>query len=216
MRLTFPLAGSGAPYDGSSTWAARGTGSRLGAMKTITDIGGPAGTLMRWDGTYWVVIAPTRVIFDTASSSGTTSGADQVIKTGTLPIGILRACRQFIIRVTFGKSAGSEASSFVRCRLGSAGTTADTVLWENAPGLASANRSWAAETTHILTTATNVRQIGPLNVGGWSGGGTSFSFPQDKTVPDVDATALILSAGIDMSGTAETPQVFTLELCLEP
>lgn len=216
MRLTFPLAaGGGIPYAGSSTWANRGTGAVLGIRKLITDIGGAGGTVMKWDGTYWVVESPTRVIFDPTSSSGTTSGADQVIKTGALPIGILRACRQFIIRASFGKSAGAEASSFVRVRLGSAGTTSDVVLVENT-GLTSAQRSWAVETTHMLTSATNVRQIGPLNVGGWSGGGTTFTFPQDKTIPDADSTALILSAGMDMSATAETPQVFMLELCLEP
>ena len=40
------------PYDGSSTWALRGTGSRVGAQKFITNIG-PGGAFVMWDGTRW-------------------------------------------------------------------------------------------------------------------------------------------------------------------
>lgn len=223
MKLTGPLSapfsGGGMPFDGSSTWAARGVGSAVGALKLISDVGDTSagGTLMRWNGTYWRVLAPTYAIHDpTPGANGDLIGNDQIVKSAAMPAGLLRACREFIIRATFGKSGTVDASSFVRVRLGPAGTVADPFLWENAPGLASGNRSWPAETTHILTTATNVRQVGPLNLSGWVGGGTSFSSPQDKAVSDVDANALTLSLSIDMNGTTDAPQGLYLALLLMP
>jgi hypothetical protein len=61
-----------------------------------------------------------------------------------------------------------------------------------------------------------VRQVGPLNLSGWVGGGTSFSSPQDKAVSDVDANALTLSLSIDMNGTTDAPQGLYLALLLMP
>lgn len=220
-KLTWPLGspfgGGGVPTDPPSTWANRGAGSSVGVVKRITDIGGPAGTLMIWGGTYWTVLAPTYAVFDpTPGANGDLTGNDQITKQALLPAGLLRAGREFIVRSVFGKSGAVDASTFLRVRLGPAGTVADPFLWENNPGMASGNRSWCAETTHVLTSATNVRQVGPLNLGGWSGGGTSFSSPQDKTVSDVDANPLYLSLSIDMNGTTDAPQGLYLALLLMP
>lgn len=224
MKLTGPLSapfgGGGMPFDGASTWAARGVGSSVGALKLISDVGDTSagGTLMRWNGTYWRVLAPTYAIHDpTPGANGDLTGNDQIVKASpAMPIGLLRACREFIIRATFGKGGIVDATSAVRARLGPTGTVADPFLWENTPGMGTGNRNWPAETTHILTSATNVRQVGPLNLSGWVGGGNSFSSPQDKTVADVDATALILSLSVDVNGTTDAPQGLYLALLLMP
>lgn len=221
MKLSWPLSsplGNGMPSDGASTWANRGVGSSVGALKLMTDIGDTSagGTLMRWNGTYWRVLAPTYAIFDPTPQNGDLSGNDQVVKQALLPIGLLRACREFILRTGFGDNGATDVSTMVRARLGPAGTVADPFLWENAGLTTAGNRSMAVETTHILTSATNVRQIGPLNIGGWSGGTTSFSSPQDKTVSDVDANALYLSMTYDMNGTNDLPQGLYLSLLLMP
>lgn len=223
MKLTGPLSapfgGGGLLTDPTSTWAARGVGSAVGAVKLISDVGDTSagGTLMRWNGTYWRVLAPTYAIHDpTPGANGDLTGNDQIVKSAAMPAGLLRACREFIIRATFGKSGNVDASSFVRVRLGPAGTVADPFLWENNPGMASGNRFWAAETTHVLTSTTNVRQVGPLSLSGWFGGGGSFVSPQDKAVSDIDANALTLSLSVDMNGTTDAPQGLYLALLLMP
>lgn len=201
----------------TSTFAARGSGSSVGQKKRLTDIGPAQGSEVVWDGTYWRLTAPTDIIMDTTlSTTGTTGTSEQFLKAATLPQGCLRLGRTFAFRHLSVKSGIVDAVSNTRLRLGTAGTAADTAI-VNTTGFSAASRSYPTSTLLFAPSATQIRILGSQNaVTDWSGTGSSASYPNNFTVPDIDANALILSVSLQMAGSTDTPNVAHLIVTLFP
>lgn len=204
----------------SSTWAARGSGSVVGEIKRITDVGPTGGTRMMWDGTYWRLIAPLDIIFDTTLATGTASTSEQILKQATIPAGLLRAGRTFVIRTVWAKDGTTDAYSNARIRIGAAGTTADALLW-NIALLTAGNRSGATDLWLFPSSATQLRVFANQNIGtnaivSWPNGGSAVAYPTNTTISDIDANALVVSASVQMAGTSNLGQVAHLAVELRP
>lgn len=210
--------GSGSTSITTATFAARGSGSSVGDKKRLTNALFPAqGVETVWDGTYWRVLAPTDVAFDTTvSTAGIASASEQVNKQLTLPAGLLRLGRSFAIRVLWTKSGTTDAATNVRLRIGTAGTTADTQVF-NTNGLGAANRSYATSSLFFANSATQLRALGTGTLAAdWLGAGQSTTYPQNFTVADLDANALIVSTTYTMAGTTDTPNTAHMILTMFP
>lgn len=210
-----PATGGGAPYDGASTWADRGTGSAVGATKRITDIGPTEGTLMSWDGTYWRVTAPTCVLFDTTSVDGAQSGSAQIVKShGPIPAGLLRAGRFFRVQGVMAKDGVTDAVTSAGLKLGTAGTTSDTII-STITAMAAGARSISHIQEWWVSSPTQLTNFGPQNALGYTGAGSGVTFPQTFNISSLDSNALYLSLFCTMAGTTTKPQSgqLRLEIC---
>lgn len=185
-----------------------------GAVAVATDIGQTSTQLVS-SGTYWRVPTATDIVLTTSAQS-TLTGLDQIVRSVTLPAGILRACRSFSIKALFGRAGTTDDATTVTLRLGSAGTTADTALLSSA-ALVKTTKSLAVEQLYTVTSATNIRLLGAQGgLTAWDGVASTVAYPVDVTVPNIDTTQLKLSAGVHMAGTTDLGYVHTLILTLLP
>jgi len=190
----------------ASTWALRGVGSTVGQSKLITDIGGAAGTLVRWDGTYWRVTAPTYIVYDLTLQTGPSNTTENIIKTAVLPIGILRLGRSFRIQCLFAKNGVATAAT-TNLRLGTLGTIVDPLLFTSALFVAS-NRTFAVGPFFAVTSATQVRMLGRSDgIAGFTGGLSATPTPVNTTIEDIDVNALSLTASTQTGSGANLGQV---------
>lgn len=198
-----------------ATWANLPTPSDAGAgtIALATDIG-ESGTHVQSNGTHWRVARPTEIVFTNGAALGTYSstltGLDQILLSVTLPVGILRAGRSFGVRAVFGRAGSTDDATSVTVRLGTAGTTADAAILSSAL-LVKETSTLALEQRYILTSATNVRQLGPF-----TGVASTTAYPVDVTISSADSAVLKLSAGIDLAGTTDLGYLHNLHLTLYP
>lgn len=164
---------------------------------------------------YWTVTAPTSPILNTALTSGTTSGAAQIVFSQLLPAGILRACKSFGLKFTYAKSGATDSQSGGGLRLGTAGTTSDTSIGTSSTLMGASGRALATEVMFFVSSATEITRGGPQPMLGWNGTGSSQTI-QVYTVSNIDSNALYLSIEIQLSGTTNTPQVQFVQLELIP
>lgn len=191
------------------------TEAQAGTIALVTDLG-QASTMFVSNGTYWRVTAPADVSFTSTSANGTLSASDQIIRTVTLPVGILRAGRSFSVKAVFGRAGTTDAATTCTLRLGTAGTTADAAIFSSAL-LTETNKTLAVSPLFYLTSATNVRLLGSqTGLEDFSGAASTVAYPVDVTVANVDSSTLKLSAGMQMAGTTDLPSVHALILTINP
>lgn len=214
--MDFSNPTQGIPYDGESTWANRGSGSRNGAIKYITDLA-DSGLHMRWNGTYWRVTAPVDVVLNTTTVTGDTTGNAQVLKQSLIPAGLLRACRYFNSWGVFGKNGTVDAATQNRVRLGTAGASPDTII-QALTGMSASHRSFSYETLFYVASSTSISILcsQALTGAAFTNAGTGAAHPITSSIADIDANALYLSQEIDLAGTSDAPQGFHMGLRLYP
>jgi hypothetical protein len=85
----------------ATTWASRGTGSYVGELKRITDLGNNALVMARWNGTYWLPDGGRQLIYNlqapVTASSGISSQA--TIPSVTIPGGLMNVNGGFEIEI---------------------------------------------------------------------------------------------------------------------
>lgn len=199
-----------------STWAARGSGSTVGQSKLISDIGGAAGTTVRWDGTYWRVTAPTFFVFDLTLNTEGAVTTDVILKQATLPAGLLRLGRVVQFFVQFAKNNTSAALNDVSILLGPLGTMADPAIVSSAQFIA-ANRSYGVNPMMTVIDATTLRSLGRQDaISDFTGLAITSPYPKNVTISDLDANALVLSASVRSASTATAGQVAHMLMEISP
>lgn len=222
--MEFDLPGGSAnsiPYDGTSTWAARGTGSADGALKWLTHASFPYGrALFQYNvsGSKWVVVAPTIVGRSLGDVNGLANGAAQILKSFLVPAGLLRACSHFEIGFSTGRNNTTDTvpSSVL---IGLNGTTGDTQVGSSI-NLSGSARSLASKARFILASATTIRAISGQNVF------TGVPYPAatstaaynaaSSALPDLDANDVYVDLQMAPAASATTPQAGELTLELFP
>jgi hypothetical protein len=120
----------------TTTWANRPTASAVavGTVFAASDIG-PAGTLFRSDGTAWRPLNGRALLYQRAGSiaspistlSGVTSGTFTLPAAMTIPAGLIPTHGTLLIRARVQRTGANATASF-NVRLGTAGTTSDSIL----------------------------------------------------------------------------------------
>jgi len=165
-------------------------------------------------GTLWKVVYPTLIVADYTPQSGSTSGADQVIKSALVPAQILWACSRFVVRWLTGKSNASVETWSVYLHIGTANTTSDVAV-QQSTAIAATARSMALAYEGRPTSTDKITTTGPASNTGWGGTATSAAYGISNTLAaGANTDAMYFSISIDMSGTAETPiaNMLTVEL----
>lgn len=167
-------------------------------------------------GTYWSVEAPQIILFDTTPQTGANSTSNQVLKTGMVPAGMLRMCRKFIVRLVTGKNGTVDTSTGNSLRCGTTGTISDASMRTITTWVA-ANRAMPTWVETIVTSATQFTvHGGSASSAGWPGTATGTPAQSTFTCPDVDANNIYFSPAVQMAGTTDAPQAFSLEIELIP
>lgn len=145
--------------------------------------------------------------------AGTATVSEQILKQIVIPAGLLFGCRYFSIKSIWSKSGVTDAATSLRYRLGTAGTTADTVL-VSSTGMSAAARAYSMEVFMFAADATTLRVASLTAINSFTNQTTTQVHPINTTVTNVQTTDLILSASVTMAGTTDTPSLSTLILTL--
>ena len=159
----------------TSTWAARGSGSYVGQVKRISDIGPASGTFFVWDGTYWRLLAGRLCILQrwgtVATPLDTKTGAtDHVFTlpaTPTIPAGLITPYSQVFIRA-FCKRTNANATAQFEARIGTLNSSSDNLALRV---------SLNATDNHVG------RLDGPVLIGDFSGGKATQFISNGVIVP---------------------------------
>lgn len=193
----------------TSTWAARGSGTAVGQIKRISDIGPTEGTLMVWGGTYWKLLYPATLFLDTTLYTASTLDTNEnVLLSWLMPAGLLRCARKWDVFMVFAKD-GTTNTEGSRFRIGTAATSGATSISVLSGGTFSASsRSGMFETHFTMTSATNLSVLAnPNRTSSWSGAASATTEPQDVTISDVDANALYMVWSTTMNGASDHGQL---------
>lgn len=203
----------------SSAWAARGSGTYVGQLKRITDIGPTGGTLFSWNGSVWYLVARAILAYDLSLHTAATLDTNEnILASYTMPAGLLKAGRMLTFNLGFAKD-GTTDNMTGRLRIGSLGTTADTAISSLSNGtMIASQRSGCIQT--ILDTATantTLRHLGLLSFNsGFSAGASATVWPSDVTVADFTSNPLIASFSSTMGGATNHGQVAQIIVELWP
>lgn len=180
----------------------------------------PMGTEWVSDGTQWRPRMPQTILLDTVVVTGAQQSAEQVLKSYTLPAGLLHLQR-FLVEVAVGKTGLTDVLQQFIARLGLAGTTADTQLAATATALLSAGtRSAGFAVQFEATDATTVVRRGTnggMNLGSFDGASSATAMDTLVTVSNLQTNALKLSLTSSMvTALADRPQVGDIRITLLP
>jgi hypothetical protein len=188
------------------TWANRPAAASFaaGSVMWITDLGAGQYTTWRTNGVSWNLTGPQDFLFDLTPSVGVTGTSEQILKQYTFQAGLLQALRCFSVKVLLSKSGSTDIAT-LQLRLGTAGTTSDQSLLSTS-NLTAVNLSYTIEYLGAATSATQIRRVGTqTGLSAFPNTATGTAYPQNTTVSDVSANAMILSGSITMNGSTNTP-----------
>lgn len=194
----------------------------------VSSAGKNVGSRWRADGVQWNPMAPVTLLQTLGGVAGTADTTERLANTTTsnptqvlLPAGLINANnRRFRIYWAASKT-GTVDTATIRIRMGTAGTTADTVIATAI--LAATNQSghgmWEFQRASATTLQYNTQD--PLQAGtaaALSSGNTTASsaWPANVTVSSMDTNALYITGTLQMTTGAETPTLRSLVIELLP
>lgn len=160
---------------------------------------------VRWvhDGTTWRLDGPQSLLVDYSADVGVTGTATQFLKRRTAAPGLFALTRGWTGKVHFAKSGGTDSAVY-GLRLGPAGDVTDASL--ALLTLSAGNRNITMEHRRQVVNATTLRGDYVNPTFGYTGTQSSVApYPQDLSVSNMATNAMILSATMAMSGTADAP-----------
>jgi hypothetical protein len=197
-----------------------------GAMFRTTDtfqvngVVNPVGNEWVYDGTQWRPRGNQRIVAHTSIITGALQTAEQVIKTITLPVGILYLQR-FRIDFAFGKTGTTDAANLASLRLGTAGTTADAQIVASAASILVAGKRSIGVSINFESVSTTSLQrrgtAGQLDNGSFIASSTATALQAATAVSNMLTSALKLSVTMGMATAAtDSPQAGEIFVTIEP
>lgn len=182
----------------------------------------PVGNDWIGDGTVWRPRGYQRVLADTALLTGALQVGDQVIKTLTIPAGLL-FMQRFILESTTAKTGGTDAMNQMTIRLGPLGTLGDSNLGTTAATiLPAAKRSVGFGCVYECTgTNTVIKRGSNGSIDNPSFGGVAVANAVDSVLTlagaNLQTTAQLLTFSASMNAaTTDSPQISSVYLTLIP
>lgn len=186
-----------------------------GKIVRVSDFG-TKGSLLMDDGTRWKPMNGCTVLatLDTVSSSIPNSEA--IVFQYAIPANALQNKDRLRLRVSLTKSGATDTAT-MRFRMGTAGTTGDTLLYSGT-ALAAANRTSGIATDLRLETATTIQQLANSSSAGATVGYSAVANTAAAaavTITSAAANALFFSVSIFTSSTNDTVAMLDgqLDLC---
>lgn len=205
-----------APIITSTAWASVPAAGTAGRIAHASDFG-TKGALLMDDGTRWKPVAGCAVLATLDTASANIANSETVVFQYQMPANILQTNDRLRLRYTMTKS-GATDSGTSRVRVGTLGTTGDTLIMNNNPFLAAANRSGAMVQDFRLESATSLRLLGNNAASGAAMGYSAVSnnaAGAAVTIASAAANALFVSLTILSSGATDTVAIVdaALDLC---
>lgn len=200
----------------STTWANKPASYPVGSPVFITNAGAD-GSHWYYDGTRYKPLNGRALLasLDTASGNITNSGESLVFQY-LIPANVVQLLDRLNLRCTMTKS-GTTDTGTLRVRVGTAGTTADTLIFSGSGMLGAAQQTAAFEADFRLATATTLQALA-------NSGSTSATFGYSNqsnnaaaaapTISNV-SNALYFSVGILSGGATNTVALTDARLWLD-
>lgn len=207
MPLYFPTVAA-------TTWANKPSSYPTGQPLFISNAG-TKGSHWFYDGTRWKPVGGSIVLatLDTASAA-VTNAAESLVFRYLIPAAMLQSTDR--LRLTYNVTKnGAVDSGTVRFRMGTAGTTSDTQLYNSGTALSTANLLGANIVDFRIESATTIQQMNSSGNNGSIGysQNTSTAILTAVTISNV-SNALYFSLGILSGGATNTVSLLDAQLAL--
>jgi hypothetical protein len=136
------------------TWAGKPAAGTAGRQIAVSDVGQNGG-FWRDTGTKWVPVSGKLVLAAPDTTSSSVGAADTVVFSELLPAALLAVGDRLHLRLSVSKSGTTDVGRLI-VRVGTAGTTADTIVWNGNAFLAAANRSTGVDIDLRVESATTM------------------------------------------------------------
>jgi len=191
-----------------------------GQQFIVTNLGiGPS--LWMYNGTNWRPEGGKILLRSLPLSvTGVVNSLEQIMDQFTLPMNLLtKNGDRLAFKFAYEKN-GTADTLQIRIRIGTAGTTSDTILFSSS-ALTGANKSVGSLKDFRRVNATTLQHLGAVGNTTPSTGLSAFSGVQASqqafsvTVSDLDTNSLFVSTTLQMSAGLETPVLQHLDVVLE-
>ena len=214
MSIVYPKVGGiiNATHLGSFAWASRPSATaHAGATIYVTNIGcGGGGSYWYSDGVRWRAKGGRVTLLSRTTNTATAAAAEEIMEQcSALPLAAWQTGDVLRLRSACQKSSNA-ATTTVRVRVGSLGTTGDTEAFSlAAPSTTNTNAPNLIELVRV--NATTVRRCGQIAVSPYQQ--LTGTYPADITVTDLDTIAAYISLTYSNTGSETTTSKYcTMEL----
>lgn len=184
--------------------------SSTGRIYRVSDIG-PKGTYWVSDGTIWKPFGRQLILSLDTKAAGLTN-VEAISANVLLPANCLALKSRIEYRASVDKS-GTTDTGRLRLRIGTAGTTGDTVLLDSQV-MTAAQQSFGGIYEYRVETATTIQNMAN-NASGYGAGSTS-AYSAAVTVSSVASNPLYLNVSAVSSSTNNTVGIMDAQLWLAP
>jgi hypothetical protein len=192
------------------TWAGKPASNAAGQPVFISDVG-PKGSHWYYDGTLWKPLGGECLLASLDATSASIGNSETIVFQHQMPTGLWQTGYVLHFAMSMSKS-GTTDTGALRTRIGTAGTTADTQIF-NVNVMSAANQQFAAVADFRLESATSVQQL-PNTTATLSFGAANGAPASPVTISSAAANALYFNAGISSGGTTNTVAMLHAELFL--
>lgn len=155
--------------------------------------------LVSGDGTRLYVVP----LYDLPAPSAMSGTSEVVLAQFSIAAGLMGVLDRLEMRLSASKSGTSETAT-IRVRVGTLGTTADTVVYTSPSLLVSTNVSAGTLLDFKRSSETALQKLGSGVSTGAYGGASTVAYPAAVTVGDMDDAAYFVSVTAASSSTSET------------
>ena len=205
VSIDFGKTGT-SPFVSGSTWSAKPSTAANGSLAFVTDVG-EGGNYYQYSTalTRWRALNGVATIKDLGAPSANVAASETIVLQALIPAGAWQTNDVLRIYVDLSKS-GTTDTGALAIRIGTAGTTADTAVFNLASYMAAATQSSGNIFDLKLLSATSVRRQGYTSTsnGHTYLGNSSNALDAAVTITSAAANALYVSVSIASSGATNT------------
>lgn len=206
--MTIELLTRPAPYTPTYTWAGKPASYPAGQRVRISDMGAK-GSFWFYDGTLWQPDGGSQTLANVTTSVTGISNVEAVNWQYQLPAAALQVGFTLIGDVMMSKSGTTDTGS-IKARLGTAGTTGDTLLF-NVQIMSAANQQGAGHFELRLESATSILPM-PSQASGILGyGSNNNAAPSAVTISNVSNSLFFSLCGLS-GGASNTLSILRADL----
>jgi hypothetical protein len=210
--MTIEIFGGAAGGSGqlpTYTWAGKPASYATGQPVFMSDVG-PKGSHWYYDGTLWKPLGGECLLASLDATSASIGNSETIVFQYQMPTGLWQNGYVLHFAMSMSKS-GTTDTGALRARIGTAGTTADTQIF-NVNVLAAANQQFSGVADIRLESATSVQQM--PNTAGIGLGAANAAVASPVTISSAVANALYFNASLSSGGTTNTVAILHAELFL--
>lgn len=195
------------PKLSTQTWANLPAASSNSWAVTVASDLGTNGSLVASNGTRWRPVNGEATLKSLAAPVSGVANSDTLVLQALIPAGAWQAGDVVAVRHLAVNKSGTTDTALVTVRVGTAGTTGDTVITglSAAQGLTAAMQAGGLDFDLRLISNTSAQRVGNVAAGaGGFGAGSASAESAATTISDASANALYVTVWIKSGGTTNT------------